>query len=103
MTDTLSRRTIVLFSSACAAGSISVFGRVREAHAAKYPQTSPVVLYQPSPKDGHQCDGCTLFQAPAAGQTEDGTTSPTAWCNLWPKKAGWWTRGSSAFVSVIGE
>ena len=88
MTDILSRRTIVLFGSVCAAGSISVFGRMREAHAAKYPQTSPVVLYQPSPKDGHQCDGCTLFQAPAACQIVDGTISPAGWCKLWAKKAG---------------
>jgi high potential iron-sulfur protein len=87
MTDTLSRRTIVLFGSACAAGSISLFGRVKEAHAAKFPQTSPVVLYQPSPKDGHQCDGCTLFQSPDACQVVDGTISPTGWCKLWVKKA----------------
>jgi high potential iron-sulfur protein len=87
MTDTLSRRTIVLFGSACAAGSISLFGRVKEAHAAKFPQTSPVVLYQPSPKDGHQCDGCTLFQSPDSCQVVDGTISPTGWCKLWVKKA----------------
>ncbi len=88
VTDALSRRTIVLFGSACAAGSISFFGRVREARAAKYPQTSPVVLYQPTPKDGHQCDGCTLFQAPESCQIVDGTISPTGWCKLWAKKAG---------------
>ncbi len=88
MTDTLSRRTIVLFGSAYAAGSISLFGRLREAHAAKFPQTSPVVVYQPSPKDGHQCDGCTLFQAPDSCQIVDGTISPTGWCKLWAKKAG---------------
>jgi hypothetical protein len=88
MTDTLSRRTIVLFGSACAAGSISMFGRVRHAHAAKIPQTSPAVLYQPSPKDGHQCDGCTLSQAPDACQIVDGTISPTGWCKLWAKKNG---------------
>jgi hypothetical protein len=88
MTDTLSRRTIVLLGSACAAGSVSLFGQMKEAHAAKFPQTSPVVLYQPSPKDGHQCDGCMLFQAPESCQVVDGTISPTGWCKLWAKKAG---------------
>jgi High potential iron-sulfur protein len=88
MTDTLSRRTIVLFGCASATGFVALFGRVRDARAAKFPQTSPAVVYQPSGKDGHQCDGCSLFQAPNSCQVVDGTISPTGWCKLWVKKAG---------------
>jgi hypothetical protein len=83
----VSRRTIVSRSLIGAAGVIASFGYLRKAQAAKFPQTSPAVTYQPSPKDGHQCDGCTLFQAPDSCQVVDGTISPTGWCKLWVKKS----------------
>ncbi len=90
MSDTsrvqLSRRTIVLRGFAGAAGAVVLFGPARNAHAAKFPQTSPVVAYQDSPKDSHQCDGCIQFQAPNVCQVVDGTISPTGWCKLWAKK-----------------
>jgi len=86
MSDILSRRTI-LRAVIGTAGFAASFAQLRNAQAAKFPQTSPAVAYQPSPKDGHQCDGCTLFQAPDACQIVDGTISPTGWCKLWAKKA----------------
>jgi hypothetical protein len=88
MTDMQSRRAIVLRGLACAAGSVALAVPVREAYAAKFPQSSPAVTYQDSPKDGRQCDGCSLFQAPNSCQVVDGTISPTGWCKLWVKKAG---------------
>jgi hypothetical protein len=95
MTDTLqvqscalSRRTIVLRGVACAAGATALLAPARYAHAAKFPQTSPVVAYQDSPKDSHQCDGCIQWQPPNACQVVDGTISPSGWCKLWAKKAG---------------
>ena len=90
MTDTRSRRAVLLRGLACAAGSVALAVPVREAYAAKFPQSSPAVAYQDSPsaKDGHQCDGCSLFQAPSSCQVVDGSISPTGWCKLWVKKDG---------------
>lgn len=90
MTDMQSRRAIVLRGLACVAGSVALAVPVREAYAAKFPQSSPAVAYQNSPntKDSHQCDGCSLFQAPSSCQVVEGTVSPTGWCKLWAKKAG---------------
>ncbi len=82
---TLSRRNLVLCGIISTTGLTTIVG-IRKAHAAKFPQTSPAVAYQPSPKDGHQCDGCMLFQAPSSCQVVDGTISPTGWCKLWAKK-----------------
>jgi High potential iron-sulfur protein len=88
MRDTLSRRTMVLRAVIGTAGLVASFAQLRNAQAAKFPQTSPVVAYQPSPKDGHQCDNCMLFQAPESCQVVDGKVSPSGWCKLWAKKAG---------------
>ncbi len=88
MKDALSRRAVVSRAVISSAAFITAFGQPRNAQAAKFPQTSPAVAYQPSPKDGRQCDGCMLFQAPDACQVVDGKISPTAWCKLWAKKSG---------------
>jgi hypothetical protein len=88
MKDPLSRRTVVSRAVISTAAFAAAFGQLRNAQAAKFPQTSPAVAYQPSPKDGRQCDGCTLFQAPDACQVVDGKISPTGWCKLWAKKTG---------------
>jgi hypothetical protein len=88
MTDTRSRRAVLLRGLACAAGSVALAVPVREAYAAKFPQSSPAVAYQDSPKDGRQCDGCSLFRAPSSCEVVDGSISPTGWCKLWVKNAG---------------
>ena len=84
----LSRRTILLRGVACFTGAAALVGPARNAQAAKFPQNSPAVAYQSTPKDSHQCDGCALFQAPNACQVVDGEISPSGWCKLWAKKAG---------------
>ena len=43
--------------------------------------------YQAKPKDGAQCDGCSLFQAPSSCKLVDGVISPTGWCRFYSKKS----------------
>jgi hypothetical protein len=77
MKNALSRRTVISRAAIGTAGFIAAFAQLRNAQAGKFPQTAPVVAYQPSPKDGRQCDGCLLFRAPDACQVVDGNVSPT--------------------------
>lgn len=83
-----SRRAILLRGVTYVAGAAALIAPARTAQAAKMPQTSPAVLYQSTPKDSHQCDGCLLFQAPNSCQVVDGAISPSGWCKLWAKKTG---------------
>ena len=78
----VNRRTLLL--AAAGAAPLLAMG-VSGANAAGLPQTA--VSYQDSPKDGKQCDGCTLFVAPDSCKSVAGTISPTGWCKLWVKKA----------------
>jgi hypothetical protein len=55
------------------------------ANAAKLAQSA--VKYQPTPKDGKQCDGRNLFVAPNAFKCVAGDIAPNGWCALWVKKA----------------
>ena len=81
----LSRRTIVTWSVAGAAGVAVLFGLVREA-AAKMSQKS--VDYQDTPKNDQDCSNCSLFQEPNSCTIVDGEISPKGWCKFWAKKAG---------------
>lgn len=38
--------------------------------------------YQDTPKDGHVCSGCTLFQPPSSCNVVEGDISPHGWCKL---------------------
>ncbi len=79
----VSRRTLLIG----AAGALPLIALASTgAQAAKMAQSA--VRYQASPKDGKQCSGCSLFVAPNACKTVDGTISPSGWCALWVKKAG---------------
>ncbi|HVC56272.1 MAG TPA: hypothetical protein VND95_09975 [Stellaceae bacterium] len=44
-----------------------------------------LVGYQTTPKDGHDCTGCKLFEPPAACKSVDGVINPKGWCKLWIK------------------
>jgi hypothetical protein len=79
----VSRRTVLI--AAAGAAPLLALGATG-ARAAKMAQTA--VKYQPTPKDGKQCDGCNLFVAPNACKSVDGAISPKGWCALWVKKAG---------------
>jgi hypothetical protein len=74
----VNRRT-VLFAAAAAAPAL-VLGH---AQAATLPQSA--VAYQNSPKDGKQCDGCSLFVPPGSCKSVSGSISPKGWCKLWVK------------------
>ena len=79
----ISRRTVLI----SAVGSLPLIALgATGARAAKMAQTA--VRYQDKPKDGKQCSGCSLFVAPNACKSVEGTISPSGWCTLWAKKAG---------------
>ena len=79
----VSRRRILIG----AAGALPLIALgATAAKAGKLSQTA--VRYQATPKDGKQCSGCSLFQAPNACKSVDGNIAPSGWCSLWVKKAG---------------
>jgi hypothetical protein len=82
-TARVTRRTVLIATAAAA--PLLALGAT-DANAAKLAQSA--VKYQPTPKDGKQCDGCNLFVAPSSCKSVDGTISPNGWCALWVKKAG---------------
>jgi hypothetical protein len=45
-----------------------------------------MVGYQATPKDGHGCATCNLFEPPRGCKEVDGDISPSGWCKLWVKK-----------------
>jgi hypothetical protein len=61
-------------------GLASVVGK--EASAKIAPN---LIGYQPTPKDGHDCAGCKLFETPNACKSVDGFISPSGWCKIWIK------------------
>ena len=76
----LSRRT-VLIGAAAAMPALALSVGPAEAKIAQ-----AAVHYQPTPKDGKQCDGCNFFVAPNSCKTVDGEIAATGWCQLWVKK-----------------
>jgi hypothetical protein len=83
----ISRRGL-LRGAGVAAGGAALF-----AAAALAPQganagnmTQQAAGYQPTPKDGKRCDGCSLFQAPSGCKLVAGTINPAGWCRFWVKK-----------------
>jgi len=80
--EKMNRRALLL--AAAGATPLLAFSTTRS-HAAKMSQTA--VAYQDTPKDGRQCDGCSLFVAPNACKSVDGAISPKGWCKIWVKKA----------------
>lgn len=43
------------------------------------------VRYQTSPRDGHKCEGCSMWRPPASCTAVHGTISPKGWCKLWER------------------
>ncbi|RBP14396.1 high potential iron-sulfur protein [Roseiarcus fermentans] len=79
----VSRRTVLMG----AAGALPLIALgATGAKAGKMAQTA--VRYQATPKDGKQCSGCSLFVAPNACKSVDGSIAASGWCALWVKKAG---------------
>ena len=83
----VSRRSL-LRSATLATGAVAFLGTVLESQRADAGNmTQQAAGYQPTPKDGKRCDGCSLFQAPASCKLVAGTISPAGWCRFWVKKS----------------
>ena len=78
----ISRRTALI--TAGAAPLLAMIASRAEA-GAKVPQSA--VHYQPSPKNGQDCDDCANFVSPGGCKLVDGPISPKGWCRLWVKRA----------------
>ena len=77
----ISRRAALI--TAGAAPLLAMIGNRAEA-GMKVPQSA--VHYQPSPKDGKDCDDCANFVSPGGCKLVDGDISPKGWCRLWVKR-----------------
>ena len=82
--DTALSRRSLLQNVASAAGAVGIVSlNAGGANAAKAPQKS--VAYQESPKGVQKCDNCSLWEAPNACKSVDGTISPQGWCMIYKK------------------
>jgi hypothetical protein len=81
-----SRRKILLslFWTAALANAATRFGGIRTARA-QQKVSKELAQYQDSPKDGHKCSECSLFEPPKACKAVEGDISPDGWCQLWTK------------------
>ena len=83
--DTIQSRRGVLLRAALGGGAVLAAGALPALAAAKKMSQS-AAHYQPTPKGAARCDGCALFQKPAACQTVAGVISPQGWCILFAAK-----------------
>ena len=83
---TVSRRSF-LRRSAALVGGIGVAGMTAAGRAAEDKVAPALVAYQETPKDGHSCAGCSLFEPPNACKAVAGNISPSGWCKLWAPKS----------------
>ena len=77
----LRRAALVAGAGALAGGAV-----VGPAAAQSSKVTQAMAKYQPTPKNGQRCSGCSQFQAPAACKIVAGKVSPAGWCLLWAAK-----------------
>jgi hypothetical protein len=78
MTSDRTRRDVL--GQVLIAGAAALVTTSASAQAKKTSQST--AKYQDTPKDGLECDMCTLFQAPNACQVVEGAISPKGWCAL---------------------
>ena len=72
-----------LHSSVALVGGIGLATVVTKEASAKIKPN--LVGYQPTPKDGHDCAGCKLFEQPNSCKSVDGDISRSGWCKIWIK------------------
>jgi hypothetical protein len=77
-----SRRRLLAKGGMIAGGAVAVASGAFSVSAQTKKITQSAANYQPTPKDGAQCDACTLFEAPAACQSVEVVISPRGWCSL---------------------
>ena len=80
----LSRRA--LLKAAVGVASAATLGGINIAQA-QAKMAPNLVMYQDTPKDGHQCDGCVQFKSPDSCLVVEGKISPKGWCAAWAPKA----------------
>ncbi len=81
-----SRRRVLLRVALVAGGAIAVASVGFPASASVKKMSKAAASYQATPKGSARCDGCALFQKPAACQSVDGVISPSGWCILFAAK-----------------
>jgi hypothetical protein len=83
----VSRRALLRHAT-LATGAAALLGTALQTQSAQAGNmTQQAAGYQPTPKDGKRCDGCSLFQAPASCKLVAGTIAPEGWCRFWVKKS----------------
>ena len=85
MQGKVSRRTILYAGAAVSLTALASRTFLGTAHAQQKVAKS-AVQYQDSPKDGHQCSGCSNFLAPDSCKVVLGKISPRGWCTIWTPK-----------------
>lgn len=81
----VTRRSVMLGAAGVAGAAAMVAMSAQAQAASQVAQKS--VQYQDKPKGKNQCDGCSLFIAPAACKQVEGVISPNGWCMLYRPKA----------------
>ncbi|HKM63749.1 MAG TPA: hypothetical protein VJY39_14785 [Acidisphaera sp.] len=79
------RRIVLRAGLGMAAAGAAGLATTRPARAQKIAKSA--VMYQDTPKDGHQCDACTNWQPPNACSIVEGTISPKGWCGAFAPKS----------------
>lgn len=82
----MSRRGLLVKAAMLGGGAAALASGAFPAEAASHKMTQSAASYQPKPKGSARCDGCALFQKPAACQVVAGTISPIGWCILFAAK-----------------
>jgi len=82
----LPTRRSLLKTSLALGGAVAVASGEARAQDQKVPQEA--VMYQPTPKDGQQCDACVNWVAPNGCKIVAGTISPKGYCVAFAPKEG---------------
>ena len=80
----VSRRRVLTGAVLAGGAALALAGIAALAATKKMSQSA--ASYQDKPKGSARCDGCALFQKPAACQTVAGVISPAGWCMLFDAK-----------------
>ena len=80
------RRIVLRAGLGIAAAGAAGMALTRSARAQKIAKDA--VMYQDSPKDGHQCDQCVQWEPPNSCKIVEGTISPQGWCGVFAPKNG---------------
>jgi hypothetical protein len=71
-----------------AAGAVAVAALAAGGARAQTPKIAKsAIMYQDSPKDGHQCSMCVNFLPPNACKIVEGDISPNGWCGAFAPKS----------------